>query len=43
MARRYDLKSRDWVSDEYESPLTNFSPGFELENILGLNIDTEAE
>jgi len=40
---QYHLKSRDWIRDEHESPLTNFSPDFELENLLELNIDTDAE
>jgi plasmid rolling circle replication initiator protein Rep len=40
---QYHLKSRDWVSEESEGTLTNYSPDFELENLIELNIDTDAE
>jgi plasmid rolling circle replication initiator protein Rep len=40
---QYDLKSRDWLTEEHESTLTAFTPEPELETILELNINTELE
>jgi len=40
---QYHLKSSDWVSEESDGGLTNFTKDFETENLLESNIDTEAE
>lgn len=34
MKWQYDLKSRDWVNEDHESPLTAFTPNSQLESIL---------
>jgi hypothetical protein len=40
---QYDLRSRDWLSEEHESTLTAFIPELQLETILEMNIDTDLE
>jgi hypothetical protein len=39
----YDLKSMDWLSEDYESTLTAFVPDAGLESILQNHIDTELD
>ena len=39
----YDLKSRDWLSEDYESTLTAFVPDAGLESILENYIDTSLD
>lgn len=36
----YDLKSKDWVSEDYESTLTAYASDAGLESILENHIDT---
>lgn len=43
MEWQYDLKSRDWVSEEHESTLTAYQPDATLESLLEGDIDIELE
>jgi hypothetical protein len=40
MKWQYDLKSMDWLNEDYESTLTAFVPDAGLESLLQNNIDT---